>query len=274
LGPIEEKVLTGWDEFDNIICRRAHRAYVYRGHSNSSFKLESSLFRAFEEVLAITKLTRTPGKAINKNGHEKLTLNKFIANAHLFLPHTPKGDDALSWMSIMQHFGAPTRMLDFTFSPYVATYFALESGTEDSAIYSLKHSVLKEIDSDYYKDIDVAEMYKNLLSKEDTENHDEEFLYVYEPHYSNQRLMAQQGLFVIPSTNQISHEAIIAFYRLKQAEMVKYVIPKEMRKEGLKRLQKMNITATMLFPGLEGFCKSFKYQSLFPLSMQERLGEL
>lgn len=274
MGPIEERILTGWDDFDQIIRRRAHRAYVYRGHSNSSFKLESSLYRAFEEVLAITRLTGTPGKTINKKGHERLALDKFIANAHLYLPHTPKDDDALSWMSIMQHFGAPTRMLDFTFSPYVAAYFALESGKEDAAIYSLKHSVLKEIDSDYYKDKDLAEMYKNLLSKEDEINLDDEFLYVYEPHYSNQRLMAQQGLFVIPSTNQISHEAIIAFYKLNEAEMVKYVIPKEIRREGLKRLQKMNITATMLFPGLEGFCKSFKYQSLFPLGTQERIGEL
>lgn len=190
-----------------------------------------------------------------------------MSNAHLYLNHTPKEDDALSWLAIMQHYGAPTRLLDFTFSPYVAAYFALNGDSGDAAIYSLKHSVLREIDADYYEDVD--QMYKNLLSKGK-----DDFLYVYEPRFTTQRLLAQQGLFVIPSTNDKSHAKIIDSYSLKDNEMVKYIIPKKLRRAGLKRLNKMNITSTMLFPGLEGFCMSFKYQSLFPLFMEKRIGEL
>lgn len=52
--------------------------------------------------------------------------------------HVP--EDVIEWLALMQHFGAPTRLLDFTQSPYVATYFAVEDATEDSVIWAVNES--------------------------------------------------------------------------------------------------------------------------------------
>ncbi len=262
---IPEKRIKNWAEFDSIVKRRRHRIWIYRGHSDAAWKLESSLFRDFEQVETISRLKGGSGKKINRSGHERLALEKFMANAHLFLKHMPQKNKPLEWLAIMQHYGAPTRMLDFTFSPYVAMFFALESGVGDSAIYCINQKIFREIDKEYFENLD--QLYEEIL---DINQND--LLYVYEPRFSTERLMAQQGLFLIPGTNDISHERIIESYEVDKNSAIKYIIPAELRREGLNRLRKMNIIASILFPGLDGFCKSFRLRSLYPLNIEKPIG--
>ena len=57
---------------------------------------------------------------------EERTLRIFKRKAHHFLDRTPAEEEEFEWLALMQHHGAPTRLLDFTWSPYVAAFFALE----------------------------------------------------------------------------------------------------------------------------------------------------
>ena len=61
----------------------------------------------------------------------------FKRKAHQFLAQPPDPDDDFQWLALMQHHGAPTRLLDFTWSPYVAAFFALERATSDAAVWAL-----------------------------------------------------------------------------------------------------------------------------------------
>lgn len=98
--------------------------WVFRGLKSVEHELEPSIERAIE-----------PSE--NWAAFEPLLLAEFQSKARLYRNayDLPQLDDRLSWLALMQHYGVPTRLLDFTYSPYLALYFALRSrgrGERDS----------------------------------------------------------------------------------------------------------------------------------------------
>ena len=143
--PIEE--IENWDEFESVISKTLYRDWLYRGHSEVDWKLESSLFRLFDDTQAILPRNRK----FAKDSHEDELIRVFKSHAHLYIDHLPPKRSKLEWLALMQHYGAPTRLLDMTFSPYVAAFFALEIGQDDCCIYGLKHKHFTKIDAEHFE---------------------------------------------------------------------------------------------------------------------------
>jgi len=108
----------------------ARLAYLCRGQACAEWDLRPSLSRVLQEA-GITDeddaraVERTLVRAFQKRAHE------YLASAVM-----PDNRETASWWVIMQHYGAPTRVLDWTASAYVATYFAVESRTQcDCAVW-------------------------------------------------------------------------------------------------------------------------------------------
>ena len=102
-----------------------HPGWLFRGHRSIDWKLETSLEHA----------ARRCGE--NQNEYERRILEEFQRHAHTYLTRTPKRDDTLEWLALMQHHGAPTRLIDFTWSPYVAAFFALEHALGDGVVWAM-----------------------------------------------------------------------------------------------------------------------------------------
>ena len=113
-----EKKVTSWEALTELLAKLPRpltdRAYVFRGQPDD-WPLYPKLARALPKPMA-------PSTALK---HELTLENSFMNQAHLFLPASmvSKPEDFLYYRwALMQHYGAPTRLLDWTFSPYVALY--------------------------------------------------------------------------------------------------------------------------------------------------------
>lgn len=95
--------------------------WAFRGHQDASFELEPTLERSARD------------KGIEWSELELFILPEFRARArsHLNLSLLPH-EDSITWLSLMRHYGVPTRLLDFTYSPFVALYFAIRGGLTPS----------------------------------------------------------------------------------------------------------------------------------------------
>ena len=92
-----------------------NNAWVFRGVRDSAFKLEPSIERE--------ALDGDPGWA----SLEVKVADEFKVRAHMHIGQELIPRDELSWLALMQHYGIPTRLLDFTLSPFVALYFAVRN---------------------------------------------------------------------------------------------------------------------------------------------------
>jgi hypothetical protein len=179
----------------------------------------------------------------------------------------------------MQHHGAPTRLLDFTWSPYVAAFFALERATEESAVWALNPNYLGTREArmrDSQARVTLPEM--NPRTPGNFERYflkgDYAFIWVGEPDTMNRRLTAQSGTFAVPGVLDVPMEEILSRYPEPENMIAKFVLPAaSLRETALRELYRMNITNATLFPDLDGLARSMAYELEFHWAYSTRTME-
>jgi hypothetical protein len=97
---------------------------------------------------------------------------------------------------MIQHYGGPTRLLDFTWSPYVAAFFALETAISDAAVFAPDLRRLPEtidVDDRSYPSFRATGVFEDLFL-----NGTNEIVAQADSGILNPRLIAQLGTFVVP----------------------------------------------------------------------------
>ncbi|MCE3606443.1 FRG domain-containing protein [Massilia sp. P8910] len=212
----------------------------FRGHSSDQFQLLPSIAR---DAVALQR--------------ESLLSKRFKQNAHPFRQVPPQNE--WEWLFLMQHFGVPTRVLDWTESPLVALYFAVSDDdqrylADDAHIWVLlpakfnfeiprfRPAVQIDIPSfgvdpfleDYKPDVMALELMSNRLPVAAI------------AHRQNERIMAQLGVFTIMHRDATPLDKIAG----AAAFFARFTIPAA-AKSGIKsELKSLRITRMTLFPEL------------------------
>ncbi len=249
--------VNSWGEYRDLVDSEEMRSWGYRGQADADWKLYSSISRAFQQGRVHRDAWR---------GQEARALRLFKAKAHLYLDHVPPDNDAYQWLALMQHHGAPTRLLDITWSPYVALFFALERATKPAAVWAFLEPAISDRatvrlrNGNTIKPIEIA-----IWRSDNYEKHYlpgvSPFVTIGKPKVMNQRLIAQSGSFIVPGVLDKSVEEILSGYPKPKACLLKIIInTAAVRKEAMHRLYSMNITNASLFPDLDGLSRSLAFE--------------
>lgn len=256
---IKEITITNLDELTQMITEQEYRqdldrfrsSYLYRGMPDSSFKMETSLHRNCKH------LQKTLEPAILEN----------------FAKYAVLGDPTIAdsvWrqMILGQHYGLPTRLLDWTHSALVGLHFATSEDNlslmeeHDCMVWRIDMGEMYSLLPDRYQDIvnrnqstifSVDMLYEaaDSLAEYDSDMADKAMI-IIEPPSINQRIVNQYSFFSLVPMQMTDIES---FLDARTQNTVKYVIKSDFRWRVRDMLDQLNMSERIVYPGLDGLSK-------------------
>lgn len=254
---MEEIRVSSWNELQkelyedswNPAIGRFRSRYAFRGLSDASYRLETTLMRLKGEY----------------GGLERHLLRNFKKYAHRSVVSR---DSLWHWLSVAQHFGLPTRLLDWTYSPFFAMHFAtanVEKFGLDGVIWAVNYVKVHQLLPTRLQDqlereganvFTVEMLSESVKSLDDLPAlADEPFVIFFEPPSIDDRIINQFAFFSVTSDPRLSLDAWLDIHPERWRRII---IPAELKWEIRDKLDQANITERVLFPGLDGLSRWLK----------------
>ncbi|PKP47456.1 MAG: hypothetical protein CVT94_11335 [Bacteroidetes bacterium HGW-Bacteroidetes-11] len=249
---------------DAVKLGKSFKYNWYRGHSSTYNNLQPRIFR--EEFYS--------------QGHRSYSSDtefQFVYDFKRIGPslhaEVPDSDNNLEWLILMQHFGTPTRLLDWSESILVALFFAvIDKPAEDGELWSIypqelnklsgidgypqqNHKYLKFLADDslienrakFKKDLGIAEAPNLPLA--------------FYPTLKFSRMNAQQSVFTIHP--EPSEGKNIISILTNEKYLYRYIIPKETKSNIIEELNCLGVCYRTLFMDLDNLSKDLinKYKN-------------
>ena len=226
-------------EFIEWVNQLGSGNYLFRGVPNAEYGIQASAYRRLKKDV--------------RNSERFLQINKNLITEARLRGHGERGGRELGDLEILaqlQHFGAATCLIDFTRNAQVALYFACErdpkwekksqdsENAPDGKVYAVRNDLLsfRKVIPDLLK-----EKIDYFLPRFQPYGRDPQ-LYFWEPGYQNNRIIAQQSIFIFGPYEFDENDACI----IKESCKADILIALE---------QVSGITQAMLFPDFDGFAR-------------------
>lgn len=229
----------------------SHVPFLFRGNSTTFPDLTPSLTRFV--------LRLTPEDAL---GVEEQIGRHFRSLLHLYAHAVgidslmPPFEQLKTWI-VMQHYGAATRLLDWTASIYVAAYFAVErSWDQDGVIWFFHGQALRQAMLNRYQEDAIALAEDGLRDPNARPSVQPLFPSLWAGVVTD-RMLAQQSAFTFSPAIFADHHheietTIVGYGDCPSVLYGRLLIPAKLKREFLRRLYSLNVTAASLFPGIDG----------------------
>ncbi len=180
---------------------------------------------------------------------EKLIIDDFKRHSLPFIDHTPENN--WEWLSIAQHYGLPTRLLDWTFSSLTALWFAVKDDSAKDNISSISNHVVYALAAtlEHYKKID-AEDDPFTIKK----------TVIYRPRSIAKRISSQSALFTVHKVNEEGRSVKFEKNKLYLSNLYKFIISPNQVVNIRNNLHIMGINNYSSFPDLDGLCKHLEWR--------------
>ena len=264
-----------WSEFTAELNALSSETWIYRGQSRD-WPLASLLERRLKDW----EIDLGKGAGI-----ERQLLREF-RRRYRGIDQDDVRQDKLYAFALMQHHGAPTRLLDCTYSRFIAAHNAVKDGIQiDNGGNPVPHVVW------CFRGSWLEEQVKKVVGPEkvnarndDKRRNDDSFDELYlpckrfvlhdNPLRLNERLSIQQGIFLCPASIETSFhsnlEEMDGVNCKDNMRVLKLKLNRQERIQFIEQLRRMNISSAALFPGLDGFCRSLGEHLVHFFDLAER----
>ena len=235
-----------WEAFKQwaTTSRDIHGAGIFRGHGNRNFRLVTTLHREGR-----TRLERYCGD----------TLHQFRAHAEAVLGmrfNLSDGEEYSMLLGLAQHHGLPTPLLDWSDSPYIAAFFAFSDALDSASVrpdatHVRIYAITKEFIAATYSPIVVLPFMTPYVSP----------LTITGRH--NPRLYAQQGKFLVTNVANLENYLCVMQRTRGRHDLIAADVPINCAGAALQDLKFMGLTASTMFPGLDGVCRMLRHDMSF-----------
>lgn len=260
------KRFTSWNDYKSFVDSLSDD-WAYRGQCSAEWGLQNAIERT-----DFVNLSREI---------EREFLEEFQRGARNYLAKDEIPERLIEWLALMQHHGAPTRLLDLSKSPFIAAYFAFEECAlteEFVAIWAvnmayLKEKSLEELRKHLGKELESSHSFINEEIFETIFYANKySLIFPIEPFRMNRRYSLQQSIFVSTGNSYEPFMKQLSFLNEHiKTSVIKIELPTSIQKSVLRDLLRMNLHRASLFPDLDGYATSLRlrYNSL-PSTEEQR----